>query len=67
MLLYYGAAFWNICFFNELVDIRLEMSAGISFRIDGGWFDFAFIYLVSLFGFLYGLYIPVLRLNVVSK
>ena len=63
MLLNYGAAFWNICFFDELVNICLEMAAGICFRTDSGWFDFAFIYLVSLFGFLYDLYDPVQGLN----
>ena len=45
------------CLFDELIDICLEMAAGICLRIKGGWFDFGFIYLVSLFGFLYGLYI----------
>ena len=47
--------------------IRLEMAAGICFRIDVRWFDFAFIYLVSLFGFLYVLYDTVLRSHVMSK
>ena len=55
MLLLYGAAFWIICLFDELFDICLEMAAGICFRIEGGLFDLTFIYLVPLFGFLYGL------------
>ena len=41
-----------VCSMN-LIDIRLEMTAGICFRKEGGWFDFAFIYLMLLFGFLY--------------
>ena len=35
--------------------------------MEEGWFDFAWIYIGLLFGFLNGKYLPVSRLNVTSK
>ena len=49
------AATYIFVFLMNLIDIRLEMAAGICFRKEGGWFCFAFIYLMLLFGFLYDL------------
>ena len=67
MLFQYVAAFRNICLFDELGDIHLEMAAGICFRIDSGLFNFAFIYCTSIFPFPYGLYDPVLRSDIMSN
>ena len=41
---------------NELMRLLTEM--GSSRIIGGGWLECRFMYMGSLFGFLYGLYVP---------
>ena len=56
-------------FLNLLHDnllIRLFIGEGNCRVIEGGWLDKRLIYSGSSFGFLYGLYVPLVKSNVMS-
>ena len=52
MLLYCGAAWSNICFVEEFVEMRFEIDCGICLIIGGGWLDSVLMYVASLLGLL---------------
>ena len=64
---YSGFALLNSSSLQDKSDNRLFIIFGRSFIMVEGWFDFAWIYIGLLFGFLNGKYLPVSRLNVTSK
>ena len=51
----------------EFLDKRSLITFGNWLIICGGWFEDLLIYKNKSFGFLYGLYVPFFKLNVVSK
>ena len=52
---------------EEFLDKRSLIIFGNWLIICGGWFEDLLIYNNKSFGFLYGLYVPLFKLNVVSK
>ena len=52
---------------DEIFDSLLFMLSGMFFIMDGGWLLSLWTYRGVLFGFMYGLYSPLLRSNVMSK
>ena len=65
--LYRGAASLKIFSLEDMLDILLLMDSGIRFLIIGGWFDCVLMYVGVSLGFLYGWYVPLFRLRVMSK
>ena len=67
MSLLNSAAALKTCSLQEFDEIRFEIDFGISFGIDGGWFDFASTYWRTLLVLLYGLNNPVVKSSVISR
>ena len=52
---------------DEMSERRLLIDSGMLLIITGGWLDLVWIYKGVLFGFVYGICLPVVRLSVTSR
>ena len=65
--LYRGAVSLNVCSLHESLLILLLMDWGSWRKIVGGWLERLLMYSGSSFGLRYGLYVPSVRLKVMSR
>ena len=61
-----GAAMLKISSLDEREDMCFSTAIGVCFIMVGGWLDLVSMYKGMSLGFLYGWYVPVLRLRVTS-